>query len=36
MPYRQFEEYNMEVTEGIKNQYKNILEDLGEDTNRDG
>jgi len=36
MPYRQFEEYNMEVTEGIKNQYKNILEDLEEDTNRDG
>lgn len=36
MPYRQFEEYNMEVTEGIKNQYKNILEDLGEDTSRDG
>ncbi|MBQ0788916.1 MAG: GTP cyclohydrolase I FolE [Oceanihabitans sp.] len=36
MPYRQFEAYNMEVTEGIKNQYKSILEDLGEDTKRDG
>ena len=36
MPYRQFEEYNMKVTEGIKNQYKNMLEDLGEDTSRDG
>ncbi|MDO6596816.1 GTP cyclohydrolase I FolE [Oceanihabitans sp. 2_MG-2023] len=36
MPYKQFEEYNIEVTEGIKNQYKNIIEDLGEDTKRDG
>ncbi|WP_055444712.1 GTP cyclohydrolase I FolE [Lacinutrix himadriensis] len=36
MPYKQFEEYNIDVTEGIKNQFKNIIEDLGEDTQRDG
>ncbi|MFD2541596.1 GTP cyclohydrolase I FolE [Lacinutrix gracilariae] len=36
MPYKQFEEYSIQVTEGIKDQYKNIIEDLGEDTTRDG
>jgi GTP cyclohydrolase I len=36
MPYKQFEEYTIEVTEGIKKQFKNIIEDLGEDTQRDG
>ncbi|WP_452230289.1 MULTISPECIES: GTP cyclohydrolase I FolE [unclassified Lacinutrix] len=36
MPYKQFEEYNIEVTEGLKNQFKSIIEDLGEDTKRDG
>ena len=36
MPYKQFEEYNIDVTEGIKKQFKNIIEDLGEDTSRDG
>ncbi|QRM90134.1 GTP cyclohydrolase I FolE [Lacinutrix sp. WUR7] len=36
MPYKQFEEYNIDVTEGIKKQFKNIIEDLGEDIQRDG
>ena len=36
MPYKQFEEYNIEVTEDIKSQFKSIIEDLGEDTSRDG
>ena len=36
MPYKQFEEYNIEATEDIKSQFKSIIEDLGEDTSRDG
>lgn len=36
MPYKQFEEYNIKVTEDVKDRYKNIIEDLGEDTNREG
>jgi len=36
MPYRQFEEYNMQVTDDVKERYKNIIDDLGEDTSREG
>nr|WP_321223825.1 GTP cyclohydrolase I FolE [uncultured Psychroserpens sp.] len=36
MPYKKFEEYNMQVTDDVKQRYKKIIEDLGEDTNRDG
>ena len=36
MPYKSFEEYNMKVTDDVKDRYKNIIEDLGEDTDRDG
>ncbi len=36
MPYKQFEEYNMKVTDDVKDRYKSIIEDLGEDTKRDG
>ncbi|WP_242093774.1 GTP cyclohydrolase I FolE [Aestuariivivens sediminicola] len=36
MPYRSFEEYNMQVTDDVKERYKNIIEDLGEDSLRDG
>lgn len=36
MPYKQFEEYNIKVTDDVKDRYKNIIEDLGEDTERDG
>ncbi|WP_047546070.1 GTP cyclohydrolase I FolE [Psychroserpens sp. Hel_I_66] len=36
MPYQKFEEYNMQVTDDVKQRYKKIIEDLGEDTSRDG
>ena len=36
MPYKKFEEYNIKVTDDVKNRYKNIIEDLGEDTSREG
>lgn len=36
MPYKSFEEYNMKVTDDVKARYKDIIEDLGEDTTRDG
>ncbi|WP_397362655.1 GTP cyclohydrolase I FolE [Olleya sp. R77988] len=36
MPYKKFEEYNIKVTDDVKNRYKNIIEDLGEDTKREG
>ncbi|WP_242204996.1 GTP cyclohydrolase I FolE [Aestuariivivens insulae] len=36
MPYKVFEEYNMQVTDDVKDRYKRIIEDLGEDTKRDG
>ena len=36
MPYRHFEEYNLKVTDDIKERYKSIIEDLGEDVNREG
>ncbi|WP_442845251.1 GTP cyclohydrolase I FolE [Leeuwenhoekiella sp. H156] len=35
-PYRKFEEYNIEVKEDVKNRYKSIITDLGEDVNREG
>lgn len=36
MPYKKFEEYNMRVTEDVKDRYKSIIEDLGENTEREG
>ncbi len=36
MPYKKLEEYNIQVTDDVKNRYKNIIEDLGENTERDG
>ena len=36
MPYKQFEEYNIKVTDDVKAQYKSIIEDLGEDALREG
>ncbi|MEW4922514.1 GTP cyclohydrolase I FolE [Algibacter sp. 2305UL17-15] len=36
MPYKNFEEYNIKVTGDVKDNYKNIIEDLGEDTKREG
>lgn len=36
MPYQKFEEYNIKVTDDVKQRYKKIIEDLGEDVSRDG
>ncbi|OUR90697.1 GTP cyclohydrolase I FolE [Flavobacteriales bacterium 34_180_T64] len=36
MPYKNFEEYNMQVTDDVKARYKSIISDLGEDVERDG
>ena len=36
MPYKKFEEYNMKVTDDVKDRYKNIIKDIGEDTTREG
>jgi len=36
MPYQKFEEYNIKVTDDVKQRYEQIIEDLGEDTKRDG
>ncbi len=36
MPYRKFEEYNIQVTDDVRDRYKNIIKDLGENTERDG
>jgi len=36
MPYKNFEEYNIQVTDDVKNRYRNIITDLGEDISRDG
>jgi len=36
MPYRKLEEYNIKVTDDVKERYMNILKDLGEDVNRNG
>ena len=36
MPYRKFEEYNIEVTDEIKEKYHSIIESVGEDVDRDG
>lgn len=36
MPYKKFEEYNIKVTDDVKDRYKSIIEDLGEDPDREG
>jgi len=36
MPYKKFEEYNIEVTDDAKDRYKSIIEGLGENIKRDG
>jgi GTP cyclohydrolase I len=36
MPYRKFEEYNIEVTDDIKQKFGSIIESLGEDIEREG
>ncbi len=34
--YKSFEEYNIKITDEVKGRYKNIIEELGEDTSREG
>ncbi|AXG71604.1 GTP cyclohydrolase 1 [Kordia sp. SMS9] len=36
MSYRKLEEYNIQVTNAVKDRYKTIIEELGEDTAREG
>ncbi|MCD2258998.1 GTP cyclohydrolase I FolE [Psychroserpens luteolus] len=36
MPYQKFEEYNIQVTDDVKQRYEQIIEELGEDTKREG
>ncbi|AXT59409.1 GTP cyclohydrolase I FolE [Aquimarina sp. AD10] len=36
MPYRNFEEYNIKVTDDVKDKFESIIENLGEDTTREG
>lgn len=36
MPYKKVEEYNIQVTDDVKDRYRNIILDLGEDVSRDG
>tara|TARA_R110002073_G_scaffold4213_1_gene28002 strand:+ start:144060 stop:144656 length:597 start_codon:yes stop_codon:yes gene_type:complete len=36
MPYKKFEEYNIEVTDELKQKFHEIIEGLGEDVKRDG
>ncbi|NER16510.1 GTP cyclohydrolase I FolE [Spongiivirga citrea] len=36
MPYKKFEEYNIHVTDDVKDRYKNIITDLGENVEREG
>lgn len=36
MPYKKFEEYNIQVTDDVKERYQLIISDLGEDITREG
>ncbi|GAL89269.1 GTP cyclohydrolase I FolE [Jejuia pallidilutea] len=36
MPYKNIEDYSETVTQGVKDRYKEIIESLGEDTQREG
>jgi len=36
MPYKNFEEYNIKVTEEVKDNYRSIITELGEDVSREG
>lgn len=36
MPEKNFEEYNIKVTDDVKERYANIITDLGEDASREG
>ena len=36
MPYKTFEEYNIKITDEVKDRYKHIISELGEDPDREG
>lgn len=36
MPYKTFEEYNIKITDEVRDRYRQIITELGEDTNREG
>ncbi|MCX2680094.1 GTP cyclohydrolase I FolE [Galbibacter sp. EGI 63066] len=36
MAYKILEEYNIKITDKVRDQYKQIIEDIGEDSGRDG
>ncbi|MDT0646419.1 GTP cyclohydrolase I FolE [Zunongwangia sp. F260] len=36
MPYKLFEEYNLEVTDNLKGNFRSIIQELGEDPEREG
>ncbi len=36
MPYRKFEEYNIQVTDDVKKNFESIIDNLGEDITREG
>ncbi len=36
MPYKNFEEYNIQVTEEVKENFESIIKNLGEDVEREG
>ncbi len=36
MPYKKFEEYNIQVTDDVKQRYEDIIADLGENVTREG
>lgn len=35
-PYRNLEEYNLEITDEVKNRYSSIIDEIGEDVSREG
>tara|TARA_R110000868_G_scaffold4211_13_gene26663 strand:- start:68191 stop:68790 length:600 start_codon:yes stop_codon:yes gene_type:complete len=35
-PYRNFEEYNLEIKDEVKTSYSSIIDEIGEDTSREG
>jgi len=35
-PYRNFEEYNLEITDEVKSRYSSIIDEIGEDVSREG
>lgn len=36
MPYKTFEEFNMKITDEVRDRYKHIIKELGEDPEREG